>query len=497
MTGQDMNKKERSRDHGSPVSSLAKKVLYGDIWYARFRLFFLVILLNLIAAGLAIYSEDVSIRRVWHNLFYPSLIFTAVFVTGFYIIRDLMEGGEFGIAFPVFLLVVILALLSWFEFNVVVTTALPGPFVGHYLLAPLAVFLGSMFAGAKYLQDIYSIESYNLAFLYLISSLFGIAYPNLTITDGQRQIEIGRVNRLDLIGGPGYITVSPSDAVLIHEPPNVSRVYSASAFFVPRFGKIISVVNLQDQRATIEEAAAYTKDGIKITVRNVEFRYRIWSDSRKGNHSDDKRRRAKPHPYEPQAVRDSVFNLSVNDKELTSWLEAVKGVLKGKITDYIASHQFDQIVTPDFQKGDPRKQVYDQLSAPETKSRLMNIGTKLLWCGIGHFEEDKAALQQHLDTWSAKWIGSANVIRAEGDAQRIAYQELGRAEAQASMLMSIIHAFDDIDLSPENKDQNIRNVILMRTAQVLESLIDFTGTSATGRPSSSQLFSDAKNEEAS
>jgi hypothetical protein len=173
----------------------------------------------------------------------------------------------------------------------------------------------------------------------------------------------------------------------------------------------------------------------------------------------------------------------------------VKGIVKGKITGYIESRQFDQIVTPDFQKGDPRKQIRDQLFTPETENRLKSIGAKLLWCDIGHFEEDRDALQQHLDTWSAKWKGSADVTRAEGEAQRVAYQELGRAEAQAEMLTSIIHAFDDIDLSPENKDRNIRNVILMRTAQVLESLIDTQGLSATDRLPPSRLPDDSASKE--
>lgn len=57
-----------------------------------------------------------------------------------------------------------------------------------------------------------------------------------------------------------------------------------------------------------------------------------------------------------------------------------------------------------------------------------------------------------------------------GEAQRIAYQDIGRAEAQAEVLMSIIHALDDIDLAAEDKNRNIRKIILLRTAQVLEAM---------------------------
>jgi len=123
------------------------------------------------------------------------------------------------------------------------------------------------------------------------------------------------------------------------------------------------------------------------------------------------------------------------------------------------------------------------------------MGAHLLWCDIGHFEEDRAALEQRLETWSAKWTGNANVIRAQGEAQRVAYQELGHAEAQADMLRSIIHAFDDIDLSKEKKDQNIRNVILMRTAQILDSLTDTQKPLDIGRKLPFALPGDITNKE--
>jgi hypothetical protein len=483
MMKQKNSHRTSSGDRGNSTLSLAERILYGERGWALCRLVLLFVLFNLSTVVPAFVFERVSFFRAWHNLIYPSIILMTVFGVGVYIIRDAeeTEDSETTIGRLIFLFVLIVGLFSWFEYYVVVNFVPPSPFVGHYMIVPLATFLGAMFAGSKYIQDIYNLESFNLAFLYLVSSLFGLAYPNLAIADGQRLVENGKVNRLNMIGGPGFITVSFSDAVLVHEPPGIAKVYSATTFFVPCFGKIVEVINLHDQRASIDKATAYTKDGIKITVRDVELRFRVWSDLGLINHSAGKHRRTRPYPYTSLAVRDSVFGLPVDAKGSASWADTVRGIVKGKITSYIESRQFDQIVTPDFHKGDPRKQIRDQLFTPETENRLKSIGAKLLWCDIGHFEEDRNALQQHLETWSAKWIGNADVIRAEGVAQRIAYQELGRAEAQADMLISIIHAFDDIELSPENKDQNIRNVILMRTAQVLEALIDTKGSSVINK----------------
>lgn len=466
--------------NGYSKPSLGWKLLYGECGWAKIRGLFVFILLILASALPAFWIERIPFLGIWHNIVFPLLFMAAIFIGWVFAAKWQQETGEFD--FKLIIIVVFLVVITFIEFFLIPPLVLPGSRVRYYLLVPMAAFFAALFAGAKYIQNIYALESFSTSLLYLISSQFGFAYPSLTIAEGTPMVETGRINRLMLIGGPGFLTVPPSDAALVYIPPTLSKVYSAITVFLPRFSKIVEIVNLQDHRAEIENADAYTKDGIKITVRNIILRFRIWSDPQAEVPTGSKRHHPKPYPYSPQSVRDSVFGLSAGEKNpnklLTwskTWAESVKGMVKGKITEYIASHQFDQIVTPDFQKGDPRRQIHDQLFTPEMEIKLKSIGAKLLWCDIGHFEEDRKALKQHLETWSAKWTGNADVLRATGEAYRIANQELGRAEAQAEMLTSIIRAFSDIDLSPENKNQNIRNVILMRTAQVLESLIDAKG----------------------
>ena len=79
--------------------------------------------------------------------------------------------------------------------------------------------------------------------------------------------------------------------------------------------------------------------------------------------------------------------------------------------------------------------------------------------------------EQRINTWAAKWVGQASVIRAYGEAQELAYQDLGRAEAQAEMLMSILYSFNEAELGDSSR-QNIRRVILARTAQVLDAIAE-------------------------
>ena len=53
--------------------------------------------------------------------------------------------------------------------------------------------------------------------------------------------------------------------------------------------------------------------------------------------------------------------------------------------------------------------------------------------------------------------------------QRLAYQEIGRAEAQAEMLISIMHSLSDLNLRTGTR-QSLRDMILVRTAQLIEAM---------------------------
>ncbi len=109
---------------------------------------------------------------------------------------------------------------------------------------------------------------------------------------------------------------------------------------------------------------------------------------------------------------------------------------------------------------------------PGITKALHGAGTELQWVDIGHFdivaeEVDK----ERINLWAADWVGNAEVKKAYSEARRLAYQELGRAEGQAEMLVSIAQAVEGIDLTG-NRAKNIRHVLLARTAQILEAMRD-------------------------
>jgi len=180
-----------------------------------------------------------------------------------------------------------------------------------------------------------------------------------------------------------------------------------------------------------------------------------------------------PYPYSKEALSSMAYNLSVEAKGLESWHEAVKRmVVGGGITEYINSHTIDHLTAP-FQNGqDPHGTLQDELFSPAAAARFKNLGAELLWVDVGHIEiVDEEVDKTRLDLWAADWIGSADVARAYGDAKRQAYQELGRAEAQAEIIIGITQSLEQVEFN-EDPAQTLRKMLLLRTAEVLEAMAE-------------------------
>jgi hypothetical protein len=104
------------------------------------------------------------------------------------------------------------------------------------------------------------------------------------------------------------------------------------------------------------------------------------------------------------------------------------------------------------------------------------MGAELIWFDTGHFSLEKPVDDQRIETWGAEWVGDAKVIQAYGSSQRQVFQELGRAEAQAELLMSIIHSLKSLEIPEDQKNQAVANMFLIQTAQVLESMSKVYGS---------------------
>ena len=333
---------------------------------------------------------------------------------------------------------------------------------GRYLIAPFFAVLLAFMAGVRYIQDIYELENFWQAFRYLFASFFGVSYPRLSVYGGKKRLKDGEMNLLDVIGGPGFVFVQPGNAVLFEGQNGPAAIHSSGRHFVPRF-ETIQPIALEDQYGELEGISAMTRDGFDVKISRTRFRFRLLADRQA-------RSRQNPYPYSEGAIYDMVYNRTVSDQGLGDWSFGVASDIRRALTGYINRHTLDDLTAPQETGGDPRGDMQRELRSRTVVNGLRQHGTELLWIDIGGFEiPNKQVEQQRLNTWQAKWLGDARLARSYGEAKHLAYQEIGRAEAQAEMLISIMHALSDVNLRGGTR-QSLRDMILVRTAQLLDAM---------------------------
>ena len=134
---------------------------------------------------------------------------------------------------------------------------------------------------------------------------------------------------------------------------------------------------------------------------------------------------------------------------------------------------------------DPRAEIKALLYSRITREQLRKVGAELLWVDIGHFDIAVEAVDiQRISTWQASWEGKANIERAYSEVQRAAYEELGRAEAQAEILMSILNSLSEAVITQDASNE-LRYDILHRTAEFVAKVSEQGGGPMNDLPASS------------
>jgi hypothetical protein len=375
-----------------------------------------------------------------------------------------------GLMGVLWLLVLVAATVVFILLNVVLfpLSALPGPAWRYWLIPPLVLF-SLLLAGAHFMRASYSLPSLRSALRYLLASLFSFDYPILVIAEGKAQVDnLGEQNLVQAIGGPGYLHIHPGNVVLLEGLDGHLRVLGAGRRFITRLERVKEVLSLEERFAHVEKIAATSRDGIEIIARDIRYRYRLDSGMSAGEGLG--RTPDNPYPYSDRAVIQAVYNRNMSDTGLGEWHTAVNSVVEALIADYIRQNLVDHLTAPILPGEDPRGEIHRRFLSESGRARFLEKGAELLWIDIGHFETpEKQVAEQRVNTWQARWMGNANVVRAYGESQRLVYEEMGRAEAQAEMLMSIVHGLEDVAARGEPR-QNIRALYLARIAQLLDAM---------------------------
>jgi hypothetical protein len=341
-----------------------------------------------------------------------------------------------------------------------------------YLLIMIFLFSLVLFNGALYLQDIYEIHDFSKAHDYLLGALFGFSETSLKIMGGKRGIKEGEINMLDRVGGPGKLEVEPGNAVVLETLLTPTRILGAGRHHVERGEMIKEIVVLGEYYGKIDDLIATTRDGIEVKVNDLEFRFCFAQVKQE----ETLRTLQNPFPFSRQAVSKMVYGRNVNDKGKTgSWTDAVQGVIKGIVVEHITNQNLDALLSPGGIADHPMYELRNQFGLPQNLDKIKSAGARLLWINVGNFAVASPEInQQRLKLWLAKQSGDAKILRAQGEAEKVSSRERGRAESQAVLLRSVVQALEEVDVNNKHDKattaKNLWNIVLARTAQILESM---------------------------
>jgi hypothetical protein len=339
-----------------------------------------------------------------------------------------------------------------------------------YFLSLISAFAASV----AYIRDIYGMETDRIPFRHFITCLFGVFVPKIKVTNKIHDSDWKEM--VEKIGGPAFLNIDTGYAVITETMTAPAHIYGQGGRqFVSWQERVQDVIDLHEQEGGPSNLQATSRDGIEVKAENLRFNFRIWDhqwDSQ-GNKASDSQN---PFPLSKDAIHNFVYNRIVQidkagQQKPFSWREVVGGQVKGIVKGYINEHLLDDVIASreHAENKNPRKEIRDRAYGADFRQRMRLIGTILRWWDPGEFRSQDDIETQFLANWGVDLDGNIKLNQASGSAQIQAYEELGRAEAEAELLMSILRSLDGIKFSSD-KTQSLQNLILMRTAQVIRAL---------------------------
>ncbi len=348
------------------------------------------------------------------------------------------------------------------------------PLLHELLLLYFLVLLSAFAAGVAYIKDIYELGTDRMPSWHLVSSFLGFFVPKIRVSNRLR--ESSGTDMVERIGGPAHLAIESGYAVLTETLTAPANIYGPGVNrFISRQERIHEFIDLREQAGKTADAKATTRDGIDVTVKNIRFSYRLW-DIQWETDPATQPRMLNPYPFSKDAIHRYVYNRTIGMDENGqpkpfSWSGAVGGQVAAIVKGYISEHKLDEVIASHehMQEKNPRFIIRNKAYEPKFRSGLRDMGTVLRWWDPGEFKSLEKIQDQFLSNWSMDIQNSININHAYGDAQKEAYEELGRAEAEAELLMTIIHSLDGIKFT-RDKPQTLQNLVLLRTAQVIRAL---------------------------
>ncbi len=336
----------------------------------------------------------------------------------------------------------------------------------RFSLIPIATISFVLYAAARFIREIYGLRSTGEAFRFVLAALFSIRYPFIRVQKTKIVATVPENQELlEKVGGPGRVVIEADTVVLFQKNRSPSETSTGRGYFLSPFERIDRILSLEDQEGYQEKIETVSRDGIRVRLTDVRFRYRILPSDADGN--QHVRSLQHPYSYSDEALRRIAYDLYVSDAGEADWNATVGKMLVGAISSFTNERKIDFLTAPREIGQDPRTELNKSLFT-KTQEALKSVGAQLLWIDVGHIEIAEEAIdKKRVARWAAELDGEAATQTAYAEATRRAYKELGKAEAQAELMIGLTRLMKGIDLSRTTRGQ-FAALLLMRTTQILQ-----------------------------
>ena len=333
------------------------------------------------------------------------------------------------------------------------------PQVLLFVFPVLLAILLSFHLGARYLADLFELESTSIAYRYLLGSVLGIRYPLLTI-DAGNVADLDQQNPLLRIGGPGYLKLHLGFAAVFETMEGQPRIYGPSPgrshYFVQGFERLRDVIDLRDQLREIDEIRTVTKDGIVVHARDVQIVFRAFSSYRR---NDDGTYQA-----DPRSMLNLTYSGIADESGVPRWTETLPTIAVNELKDYVGTRTLEEFLALPSDGGQnamkvhiPRRELTASFHTQERKQRLRDLGLELVWVGVGTWEvRDDQIPSTDLEIAAGQTM--TGVARDEARARRLrSVEHLARARQlreyalHREVILELIASWNNGQMSDRNQ----------------------------------------------
>jgi len=240
------------------------------------------------------------------------------------------------------------------------------------------------------------------------------------------------------------------------------RVIGPGANRLGRLEYVYAVLDLRQQERIAEDVPLMTKDGIEIRA-DLAITYRISTGGETPT-------RAKPYPYDEQAVRLAAYAETVHaDQQLSTWETIPLETSKSTLAKIVARYNLDQLLYPDGSANDPNLTIRNELER-RVRNSIEAFGIELTGIQVGRLELPESVVDQYIEYWQAHWETQSLLKEADGEAFTLEEVEVARAEAEVTMIRAIVEGLQRARM--EGNADTIHEMVALRLIEALEKVAE-------------------------